>query len=66
MTNFEKIAKNENALAEWLSDRVGFCGEISCDECKINCANDESNYISNAELWEKWLKQPHKEGELCQ
>ena len=50
MTNFEKITKNENALTKWLSDRVGFCGEISCDECKRNCASNENDYISNAEL----------------
>ena len=62
MTNFEKITKNENALAEWLSDRVGFCGEIPCNECKINCANNENNHFSNAELWERWLKQLHTKG----
>ena len=61
MTNFEKITKNENTLAEWLSDRIGFCGEIPCDECKINCESDKRDEFTNAELWKRWLKQPRKE-----
>ena len=62
MTNFEKITKNENTLAEWLSDKVGFCGLIPCDECKINCESEERDDFNNADLWEKWLKQPHTAG----
>lgn len=57
-TNFENIAKNEDTLAKWLSDKIHFCREVSCDECKINCANDDVN-VTNADLWSAWLKQPH-------
>ena len=59
MTNFEKITKNENALAKWLSDKIGFCGIISCNECKINCANEEEHNVTNTELWKMWLKQKY-------
>lgn len=60
MTNFENIAKNADTLAKWLSDKIHFCREVPCDECKINCANDDVN-VTNADLWSAWLKQPHKE-----
>ena len=60
MTNFEKITKNENTLAEWLSDKVGFCGLIPCDECKACITEDECKNVTNAELWSMWLKQPHQ------
>lgn len=58
MTNFENIAKNADTLAKWLSDKIHFCREVPCDECKINCANDDVN-VTNADLWSAWLKQPH-------
>jgi len=58
MTNFENITKDADTLAKWLSDKIHFCREVSCDECKINCENDDVN-VTNADLWSVWLKQPH-------
>ena len=60
MTNFEKITKNENTLAEWLSDKVGFCGIIPCNECTACVSEDECKDMTNTELWSTWLKQPRK------
>lgn len=61
MTNFDNIAKNEDILAKWLSDKIGFCGVISCGECMAYVSEDKCKDVTNAELWSAWLKQPRKE-----
>ena len=60
MTNFDNVAKNEDTLAKWLSDKIHFCRFVSCDECAAYVSEDECKDVTNAELWSAWLKQPHK------
>ena len=59
MTNFDNIAKNEYTLAKWLSNKLCFCGIMSCDECTACVSDDECKGVTNSELWSAWLKQPH-------
>ena len=63
MTNFESIAKNEDTLAKWLSDKLHFCAFVLCDECEAHVSEDECRDVINAELWSMWLKRPHRNEE---
>ena len=58
-TNFDRITQSPEALTSWLDEHVGFCMEISCDECvaKKECwrQGNDTDY-SNGELWYAWLQ----------
>ena len=55
MTHFERITKNEETLAKWLSDKIHFCNFVPCDECAAYVSEDECKNLTNADLWSAWL-----------
>ena len=70
MTNFEKITKSEESLAEWLAlSGYGSCVHYDCETCEFydktmdDCI-DGWDISHEKKRWVEWLKQPHRGGAL--
>ena len=66
-TNFEKITKSEESLAEWLAfSGYGSCVHYDCETCefydkKLDDCIDGWDISHEKKRWVEWLKQPHEE-----
>ena len=63
-TNFDRITKSTEALAEFMAKHEIFpCGYIvDCDNCSFSGKCSDDNFLpSNYEKWLEWLKQESKE-----
>lgn len=64
-TNFEKITKSEESLAEWLAfSGYGSCVHYDCETCefydkKLDDCIDGWDISHEKKRWVEWLKQPH-------
>ena len=59
-TNFDRITKSTEALAEFMAKHEIFpCGYIvDCDNCSFSGKCSDDNFLpSNYEKWLEWLKQ---------
>ena len=64
VTNFDRITKSTEALAEFMAKHEIFpCGYIvDCDNCSFSGKCSDDNFLpSNYEKWLEWLKQESKE-----
>lgn len=61
-TNFERITKSPEALAEWLSNTFDLC-DRGCSHCVIGierCVEERPNGKDTEDLVLEWLKQESK------